>query len=178
MLTHHRKPVHLSIVSTDMPVWTSVQTIATLYQKDQERFHVLLTEPRVIESRGTWRDSIRNSDNPQIAAPPMPTPRLLWLEISPYRVIMTMQGDGKLSYRHLWERGIYGTSRYWLQGDPGGTHSVDRMGQSSQLKLRNYTPRLHLDGYPLPESLRLEYELWADQTQLGCYVLNLEIEHD
>ncbi|KAM3098535.1 hypothetical protein ACKFKG_05770 [Phormidesmis sp. 146-35] len=172
MLTHHRKPVHLSIVSTDLPVWTDIQTIGTLYQKDQERFHVLLTEPRVLESREIRHDAFANRalENPQLVAPPMPTPRLLWLEISPYRVTMTMQGDGKLSYRHLWERGVYGMTRYWLQGS--------QIRQGSQIKLRNYTRSLHLDGYPIPEQLRLEYELWADQTQLGCYVLNLEIDND
>jgi hypothetical protein len=172
MLTHHRRPVHLSIVSTDLPVWTNLQTIATLYQKDQERFHILFTEPRVMESRERRQDAtaIRSFHNPQTVAPPMPTPRLLWLEVSPYRVTMTMQGDGKLSYRHLWERGVYGTSRYWLQSS--------HMGQGNQIKLRNYTRRLYLEGHPLPELLRLEYELWANQTQLGSYVLNLEIQPD
>jgi hypothetical protein len=162
MLTHHRRLVSLSIVSTDLPVWSDVQAIATIYQRDQERFHLLLTEPKVAISQESDRESTQTDL--------LPTPRLLWLEISPYRITMTMQGDGKLSYRHHWERGVYGISRYWLQGS--------QIRQGSQIKLRNYTRSLHLDGYPIPEQLRLEYELWADQTQLGCYVLNLEIQND
>lgn len=176
MPTPPRKPVRLSIVSTDLPVWSDVQTIATLYQKDQEQFHLLLTEPRVSDRLEVVRQNVsasfeseRVTDNPQIVTP-LPTPRLLWLEISPYRVTMTMQGDGKLSYRHQWERGVYGISRYWLQD-----HSLN---QGSQLNLRNFTRRLCLEGQPLPERLQLEYELWADKTQLGCYVLSLEIQHD
>ena len=163
MLTHHRRLVALSIVPTDLSVWSDVQAIATIYQRDQERFHLLLTEPKVAISR-------EQSDPEPNSTDLLPTPRLLWLEISPYRITMTMQGDGKLSYRHHWERGVYGISRYWLQGS--------QIRQGSQIKLHNYTRSLHLDGYPIPEQLRLEYELWADQTQLGCYVLNLEIQND
>ena len=87
---------------------------------------------------------------------PLSTPRLLWLEISPYRITLTMQGDGKLSYRHHWERGVYGISRYWLQGTQGE--------QNHQLQLRNFTRQLNLDGKTLPERLHLEYELWSDKT--------------
>ncbi len=161
MLTHHRRLVSLSIVSTDLPVWSDVQAIATIYQRDQERFHLLLTEPKVEISQ----ESDRASNQTDL----LPTPRLLWLEISPYRITMTMQGDGNLSYRHHWERGVYGISRYWLQGD---------LGQGSQLQLRNFTRQLTLSGQPLPKSLHLEYELWSDTTQLGSYVLNLEIQPD
>jgi hypothetical protein len=82
---------------------------------------------------------------------------------------MTMQGNGKLSYRHLWERGIYGLSRYWLHSD-----SLDAHGQ---VRLRNFTKSLTLEGHPLPEHLRLEYELWSEKVQLGSYILNLEIHH-
>jgi hypothetical protein len=91
------------------------------------------------------------------------------MEISPYRVIMTMQGNGKLSYRHFWEKGVYGVNRYWLQSDSLQGHEGFR--------LRNYTRSLKLEGRPLPQHLRLEYELWAEQVQLGRYVLNLDIHH-
>ncbi|MCY7276555.1 MAG: hypothetical protein LH702_23185, partial [Phormidesmis sp. CAN_BIN44] len=121
MLTHHRRLVSLSVVSTDLPVWSDVQAIATIYQRDQERFHLLLTEPKVEISQES-----QQSDRGSIQTDFLPTPRLLWLEISPYRITMTMQGDGKLSYRHHWERGVYGISRYWLQGN---------LGQGSQLQL-------------------------------------------
>ena len=48
MLTHHRKPVCLSLISTDLPIWSVVETAGTLYQKDTDRFHLLLTAPPLI----------------------------------------------------------------------------------------------------------------------------------
>ncbi|MBW4683044.1 MAG: hypothetical protein KME19_23610 [Microcoleus vaginatus WJT46-NPBG5] len=162
MLTHHRKPVCLSVVSTDLPFWSVVETAATLYQKDRERFHLLLSEPVISGS-----DPVTGA--PEVATLPAKTSRLLWLEISPYRVIMTMQGNGQFSYRHLWEREMYGISRYWLQSDS--------LGANSQMRLRNFTRNLTLIGKPLPEHVRLEYELWAEKVQLGRYILNLDIHH-
>lgn len=163
MLTHHRRPVCLSLVSTDLPVWSTIETAATLYQKDQERFHLLLSEPALPE----WEpQQTTTGDTNQPKTKPL---RLLWLEISPYRVIMTMQENGRLSYRHLWEQGIYGISRYWLQGDS--------LKGFESLRLRNYTRSLKLEGRPLPQHLYLEYELWSDKIQLGRYVLNLQIHH-
>jgi hypothetical protein len=163
MLTHHRRPICLSLVSTDLPVWSTVEAAATLYQKDQERFHLLLSEPAPPE----WQPELTTTgDTNQRKSD---TRRLLWLEISPYRVIMTMQTNGRLSYRHLWERGVYGISRYWLQ-------SESSQGYES-LRLRNYTRTLTLQGRPLPHHLRLEYELWSEKLPLGRYVLNLEIHH-
>lgn len=156
MLTHHRKPVCLSLIATDLPVWSVVETAATLYQKDLERFHLLLTEPPLQEQQPT-EDQQRN------------TSRLLWLEISPYRVVMTMQGNAQVSYRHFWEQGIYGISRYWLRSDS--------LQGSEQMRLRNFTRSLTLVGRPLPEHLRVEYELWSEKVQLGHYILNLEIHH-
>lgn len=164
MLTHHRRPVCLSLVSTDLPIWSTIETAATLYQKDTNRFHLLLTEPAILEL------------NP--SEPPLPTTshspgannvRLLWLELSPYRAIMTMQGNGNLSYRHLWEKGVYGISRYWL-------HQESLQGNSS-LRLRNFTRSFILEGHPLPTRLRIEYELWAEKVPMGRYVLNLDIHH-
>jgi len=46
-----------------------------------------------------------------------------------------------------------------------------------QINLRNFTRSLTLTGKPIPEHLRLEYELWSDKLQLGRYVLDLEIHH-
>lgn len=161
MLTHHRRPVCLSLVSTDLPIWSTVETAATLYQKDQKRFHLLLNEPSLCDQEPEQKAIDSNQLNPKR--------RLLWLEISPYRVIMTMQESGKWSYRHLWEPGVYGISRYWLQGDSLKGYEL--------LRLRNYTRSLTLEGSPLPQHLYLEYELWAEKVQLGCYVLNLDIHH-
>jgi hypothetical protein len=162
MLTHHRRPVCLSLVSTDLPLWSVIETAATLYQKDQERFHLLLTEPPIQDWEPNAADPVGQ------AGKSTPPPRLLWLEISPYRVIMTMQGNGKLSYRHFWEQGLYSISRYWLQSE--------QSTQSGQLHLRNFTRSLILKGKPLPEYLRVEYELWSEKVQLGRYVLSVEIE--
>ncbi|XZN89496.1 MAG: hypothetical protein ACM65M_17745 [Microcoleus sp.] len=164
MLTHHRKPVSLSLISTDLPLWSVVETAGTLYQKDTDRFHLLLHEPAVLDR--TFNDS---SNEPVSILPTTTKPRLLWLEVSPYRVVMTMQGNGKYSYRHCWERGMYGLSRYWLQGESLVT--------PEQLRLRNFTRQLILTGKPEPEHLRLEYELWSEKVQLGRYILNLEIHH-
>jgi hypothetical protein len=170
MLTHHRKPVSLSVVSTDLPLWSLVETGATLYQKDRDRFHVLLNEPLILD-RELEEDKLNKQETK--AQPLMggiateSKPRLLWLEISPYRVIMTMQGNGKFSYRHLWEKGMYGISRYWLQGEG--------FQLPSQFRLRNFTRNLVLVGRSFPEHLRLEYELWSEKLPLGRYVLDLEI---
>jgi hypothetical protein len=154
MLTHHRKPVCLSLISTDLPLWSVVETAATLYQKDRDRFHLLLTAPPVTNSKEALNPS---------------SPRVLWLEISPYRVTMTMQGNAQLSYRHFWERGVYGVTRYWLPNES--------LQPNQPIRLRNFTRNLTLNGHPLPEHLRVEYELWAGKVQLGCYILNLEIHH-
>ncbi|MEB3281790.1 MAG: hypothetical protein VKK42_22995 [Lyngbya sp.] len=161
MLTHSRKPVSLSVVSVDLPVRSLVETAATLYQRDNEQFHLLLHEPEI----GDWEP-----DTTPPAFPPTPQkPRLLWLEVSPYRAVMTMQGNTKYSYRHLWQKGMYGISRYYLQTE---SETIPR-----QFRLRNFTRNLELGGSPFPEYLRLEYELWSEKLQLGRYVLSLEIHH-
>ncbi|MFB2979794.1 hypothetical protein [Microseira sp. BLCC-F43] len=162
MLTYHRKPISLSLVSTDLPIWSMVETAATLYQKDRDRFHLLMNEPAI--------GNLEPADTPALAtASTASKERLLWLEISPHRAIMTMQGNGRVSYRHFWERGVYGLSRYWLQSET--------LKASGHMRLRNFTRSLKLVGGTLPESLRLEYELWSEKVQLGCYILNLEIHH-
>ena len=162
MLTHHRLPVCLSIISTDLPVWFTVQNDATLYQKGQERFHLLLREPRL---QG-WEEEQSIAENPNLLK--RDDHRLLWLEISPYRVNMTMQGNDSLSYRHLWEQGVFGMSRYWLQGNQNNGHQ--------SLQLRNYTRFLKLEGRSFPERLEVDYELWSDKVQLGRYLLTLQID--
>lgn len=164
MLAHHRKPVCLSFLSIDLPIWLTLETSATLYQKDKNQFHVLLNDfssPQSVEEReGIIQETNRPNNSNQ---------GLLWLEISPSRVIMTMQGNSKLNYRHFWERGIYGVSRYWL--------NESQSEIQGSLRLRNFTRNLKVEGYPLPKSLRIEYELWSSQLQLGQYVLHLEIQH-
>jgi hypothetical protein len=171
MLTHH-KPVSLSLMSLDLPLWSVVETAATLYQKAPDRFHLLFTEPLVQDFSAApfpaspFPSAQIDGTTPVITLPQ--TPRLIWVELSPYRVTMTMQGNGKFSYRHFWEQGVYGLSRYWLQHED--------LTRSDQLRLRNFTRSLTLSGHPLPRHLRVEYELWADQIQLGHYVMNLEIQ--
>lgn len=146
----------------DLPVWSVTETAATVYQKESEQFHILLTEPAIREQQ---RESRFDDDVLTLSA--NYPPRLLWIEVSPYRMTMTMQGNGRFSYRHFWEQGVYGLNRYWLQRGAG-----DR---SEQIKLRNFTRSLSLVGSPLPEHLRLEYELWSSNLRLGHYALNLEI---
>ncbi|MCC5635261.1 hypothetical protein LC593_05215 [Nostoc sp. CHAB 5844] len=170
MLTYNRKPVCLSLISTDLPFWSVVETAGTLYQKDTERFHLLLTAPPLItcevESSSSTEEVLPKRTNNVY---PPSSPRILWLEISPYRVIMTMQGNGQVSYRHFWEKGVYGVSRYWLP--------TESLQPNNPIRLRNFTKTLTLTGQQFPERLRLEYELWAEKVQLGCYILNLEIKH-
>lgn len=97
MLTHHRKPVCLSLVALDLPVWSVVETAATVYEKTPNQFHVLLTEPTVQGDR-VFSHPFTQPSQEEDASPQPHSARLLWLEISPYRVIMTMQGNGILSY--------------------------------------------------------------------------------
>jgi len=163
MLTNKSIPVCLSLVSTDLPIWSTVETAATLYQKDQERFHLVLREPALPDGKP---EPTATSDNKQPSN--LQAVRLLWLEISPYRVMMTMQESKKLSYRHFWEQGVYGFNRYWLKDDQRPQHE--------SFCLKNYTRSLRLEGRPLPQRLWLEYELWSNQLQLGHYILHLEFE--
>jgi hypothetical protein len=171
MLTHHRKPICLSIISTDLPVWSVVETSGTLYQKDTDRFHLLLNAPPLISCEVGSLLSTEDDPLPQTPRPyHLPnSPRVLWLEISPYRITMTMQGNTQVSYRHFWEQGVYGVSRYWLPSESLQPHKP--------IRLRNFTKSLHLQGKKIPENLRIEYELWAGKLQLGKYILNLEIHH-
>ncbi|MBR8829415.1 MAG: hypothetical protein DSM107014_16210 [Gomphosphaeria aponina SAG 52.96 = DSM 107014] len=163
MLAHYHRPICLSFISTDLPILSTIEAGATLYERDLEKFHVLLNQPEFPQSVAEMETTDEETQRVIL------TKRLLWLEISPYRAIMTMQGNGGLSYRHFWEQGIYGVSRYWLNNY--------NTQNSSSLRLRNFTRSLQLKGRPLPESLRVEYELWSDKVHLGHYILHLEIHH-
>ena len=162
MLAHNHNTVYLSLLSTNLPLWHIIESKASLYQRDRDKFHLLLNResspsPASKINSKEKEFSLNNSQQ-----------ELLWLEISPYRVILTMQSQGKLSYRHFWEKGVYGTSRYWLNDDPPE--------KSGSLRLRNFTRYLKLEGQPFPTSLQIEYELWSAKLQLGCYVLHLDID--
>jgi hypothetical protein len=161
MLAYHRKPVYLSFISIDLPIWSTIETTAFLYQKDKEKFHLLLSQQNKSRS---------NSELPSYQnLAKTPKKELIWLEITPNRVVMTMQGQGKLSYRHFWQEKVDGVSRYLLEGDSPE--------QATSFRLRNYTRSLHLERNPLPTKLRIEYELWTAKVQLGSYVMHLDIKH-
>jgi len=162
MLAHYHRPICLSFISTDLPILATVEAGATLYERDKDKFHILLNQPEIPRS-------VTETQTDEETQPSSPNKRLLWLEISPYRAIMTMQGNGSLGYRHFWENGVYGVSRYWLNNYNSKEHG--------SLRLRNFTRNLQLKGRPLPESLRVEYELWSDKIQLGHYIIHLEIHH-
>jgi hypothetical protein len=169
MLAHHKTTVCLSLLSKDLLVCSTLEAIATLYQKEQQRFHLIFNEHNPPQSIATKLESAQSADslpiNPlrDLAS----QSRLLWLEISPFRVIMTTQSLGNVGYRHFWERGVYGKSHFWLQDSQNHQHY--------SLNLRNYTRSLQLEGYPILSSLRLEYELWSANLKLGDYILHLEI---
>jgi hypothetical protein len=169
MLTQLRRPISLSLYSMDGLIESEIETVGTLYQKGDDRYHLLLTEPVVQDS--PWSLIPQHAATPRletvVATSTPSTPRLLWIEFSPHRVTMTMQGNGQFSYRHLFEPHVFGVSRYWLQ-----TQSAQ---QSQQFRLRNFTRHLHVKGHPTPCHLLMEYELWSEQLCLGQYVLDLEI---
>ncbi len=183
MQTERHKIVYLSFISTDLPLWNIIEAKASLYQKEKDKFHLLLNQqnlPHSLESETQGArteassilrlekqcdsddevkdDSILSSNCQK---------SLLWLEISPYRVMLTMQSNSRFSYHHFWERGVYGISRYWLNGDTSEP--------SSSFRLRNYTRHLKLDCNPVPTSLQVQYELWSANLKLGSYVLHLDI---
>ena len=156
MLVNRYQTVYLSFISTDLPVWNVIEATASLYQKDRERFHLLLNQQYLPHSIA--------SDNKDSSSQ-----GLFWLEITPYRVMMTMQSNNQLSYRHFWEKGIYGVSRYCLNS------TADRPCQS--LRFRNFTRYLKVEQNTdtIPKSVRIEYEMWSQQVQLGSYILHLDI---
>ena len=154
MLADSRNNVYLSFISTDLPLWNIIEGSASLYQKDRSKFHLLLNQYNSLQS------SIEQ-DKQSIQS-------LLWLEVSPSRVILTMQSSSTFSYRHFWERGVYGISRYWL--------NADLAASSNSFRLRNYTRFLQFDCDPFPSRVQIDYELWSSQLKLGSYVLHLDID--
>lgn len=168
MLTQLRRSIHLSFSSADGLLVSELETVGTLYQKESDRYHLVLTEPLVMDWE-TRSQALAASAISTLTATAVPTPRLLWIEFSPYRVTMTMQGNGQFNYRHLFEPGVSGLSRYFLQDDA--------MHPNREFRLRNFTRNLHVKGNPLPSYLLLEYELRCDRLLLGQYTLSLDIHH-
>lgn len=158
MLVNRYQTVYLSFISTDLPVWKVIEATASLYQKDQERFHLLLNQQNLPCSASPFVNHQDTSDQ-----------GLFWLDISPYRVRMTMQSNSRLSYRHFWESGVYGISRYCLNTEP---HQPTK-----SLRFRNFTRYLKVDNDPFPTTVRIEYELWSERLQLGSYILHLDLEN-
>jgi hypothetical protein len=161
MLAHHRKTVYISLISKDLPIWQMIESTASVYQKDRDRFHVLLNQQTLSTLPGNLSSESEKDENNGIKQ------QLLWLEISPYRVMMTVQNSQSLSYRHFWERGVYGVSRYWLNGNPQ---------ENGSLRLRNFTRSLKLEGHCLPTSVQIEYELWSAKLPLGIYIFHVDID--
>lgn len=166
MLTQHRKSVCVSLTSADLPICSELETVATLYQHDHDRFHLVLTEPLVLDRDISLNEPLLQPVQPAPVSTAT-TPRLLWLEFSPYRATLTMQGNGRFSYRHLFQLNMFGLSRYWL--------AADDHQPIEQFRLRNFTRFLHLKGNSLPRFLMLEYELWSEEEVLGSYLFTLEI---
>ena len=143
MLANRFQTVSLSFISTDLPIWKTIVAKASMFQKDEQQFHLLLE-----------RQNLPQSIVP-MANDPKSQQGLFWLDISPYRVTMTMQSDGQLSYRHFWERGIYGSSQYCLNTD------LNRPNQL--LRFQNFTTYLQVENNPYPRSVRIGYELWGSK---------------
>jgi hypothetical protein len=155
MLVNRHQTVYLSFISTDLPVWNVIEATASLYQKEQDRFHLLLHQQNLPHSVSVGEQDKSNQG-------------LFWLEITPYRVILTMQSNHRLSYRHFWEKGIYGVSRYCL--NPNSDEP------SKSLRFSNFTRYLKVEQDIYPRNVRIEYEMWSDQLQLGSYILHLELD--
>jgi hypothetical protein len=162
MLADSRKNVYLSFISTDLPLWNIIEGSASLYQKDRTKFHLLLNQYNLPQSSSSASDKSFSRDEQK------PSKGLLWLEVSPSRVILTMQSNSRFSYRHFWERGVYGVSRYWL--------NANEPEKSSSFRLRNFTRFLQFDCDPFPKSVQIDYELWSSELKLGSYVLHLDID--
>jgi hypothetical protein len=42
MLTQYHLPVSLCFLSTDLPILTTIETAATLYQRNRDKYHLVL----------------------------------------------------------------------------------------------------------------------------------------
>ncbi len=195
MQTERHKIVYLSLVSTDYPLWHIIEAQAFLYQKEKDKFYLLLNQHNSLH-----RSDSQNQEKPPEESPVLPlekkfdeifceeTPsvdysledklipsssqykkNLLWLEISPHRVMLSMHSNSGFSYHHFWERRAYSNSRYWLNDN--------LLEPSSSFRLRNYTRHLQLDCNPFPTSLQVQYELWSSGMKLGTYILHLDINN-
>ena len=165
MQTDRRKIVYLSFISTDLPLWNIIEAKASLYQKEKDKFYLLLNQQNLPHSPDSRNHEATSEESNCKKG-------LLWLEISPYRVMLTMQSKSRFSYHHFWEKGVYGISRYWLNSNTSK--------ESSSFRLRNYTRYLKLDYIdysPFPKSLQAEYELWSAKLKLGSYMLHLDINN-
>ena len=156
MLVNRSQTVSLSFVSTDLPIWNTIVAQASMFQKDEERFHLLLDRQTLPHSIVSIADESKSQQG------------LFWLDISPYRIIMTMQSSGKLSYRHFWERGVYGVSRYCL--------NTNLTQPNQSIQFQNFTRCLQVENNPFPKNVRIEYELWSAKVRLGSYLMHLEID--
>ena len=154
MLINRHQIVYLSFISTDLPVWNTIEAAASLYQKSAEKFHLLLNQQNLPQS--IFSDDQEKFDR-----------GLFWLEITPYRVMLTMQSNNKLSYRHFWEKGIYGVSRYCFNGN------LDEPSKS--IRFSNFTRHLKVEQDVYPKNVRIEYEMWSEKVQLGSYILHLDL---
>lgn len=158
-------------MSTDQQVWSIVEATVTAYQKNRNRFHLLLKVPtenecEVVDSHSSETTNCQEQNNAHLPT----NPRQWWWEITPDQVIMTVQGNGQLNYRHFWQKGAYGRTRYWLPNE------LESSQPNEAIRLHNFTRSLIVKGDPMPEQLRVEYELLAGKVQLGSYILNLEIQ--
>ncbi|BAQ66444.1 hypothetical protein GM3709_3209 [Geminocystis sp. NIES-3709] len=146
-----------------MEILVHLDAIATLYQRDNGRFHIVLNNvefSKITDDTNFYFPTEEGEESQK---------NLIWLEISPFRVIMTQQSKNGVNYRHYWEKGIYGKTRYWLNDNEEGEKP------SNSIYLHNFTRNFTLKGKSIPESLRIEYELWSNRLNLGHYVLHLEV---
>ncbi|MDJ0682858.1 MAG: hypothetical protein QNJ18_23730 [Xenococcaceae cyanobacterium MO_167.B52] len=196
MPTERHKIVYLSFISTDLPIWNIIEAKASLYQKSKDQFHLLLTQENLPDSLDNKNNQATSEESSVL---PLKKPyeledisyeesllkntgfadqtisslenkkNLLWLEISPYKVMLRMQNNNRFSYHHFLERGVYGISRYSLNSNDSEPNN--------SFRLRNYTRHLQLDYNPMPTSLQVQYELWSANLKLGTYLLHLDIDN-
>ena len=49
MLTQHRS-VSLTFISTNLPILSQIETVGTLYERDSNKFHLVLSETDLIHT--------------------------------------------------------------------------------------------------------------------------------
>lgn len=160
MLVNRYQTVYLSFIATDLPIWNVIEATAHLYQQEPGKFYLLLHQSN--SNINQTQAEVRFSRHQK------PKQELFWLEIAPNQIMLTMQSNSHLSYRHFWEQGASGISRYYLN------QKCDRPSQS--LRFRNFTRYLKVECDPFPRNIRLEYELWSKKIQLGSYIVHVDID--